>query len=171
MDAAARRLDSDTGELSLNYGRGLFTINTPRTKSAIGALDAAAIDLDGVRVEARTPFAAITATSLDGAPIGRSRRVLLTAVGRAQNTGQVLTPPAKEKSSGMSWQLTAEGRAPVIVEPVRATVRVAVPGPAEVHVLDGAGRRIRMMDSRTDRGVVEFDLTGAASIWCEVACP
>lgn len=171
MDPSARRLDSDTGELSLNYERGRLTINTPRTKSAIGTLDAGTIDLDGLRIDAGTGFATITATSLDGARIGTSRRLLLTAVGRARNTGQLITPPAKPTTSTMSWQLSAVGDPPVIVEPVRARVRLAIPGGATVHALDPTGRRIRTLDAAASNGAVEIDLGSAQTIWCEIVCP
>ncbi|MDO8541431.1 MAG: hypothetical protein Q7S40_13415 [Opitutaceae bacterium] len=168
MDPAARRLDSDTGELSLDYERGLLTINTPGTKSAIGRLAAAgALELGGMRVDARTEFAAITATSLDGQPIGRSRRVLLTSVARAENTGQGFAPPAKPRT-GNSWALPADGRPPVVTEPVRAQVRLAVPGTARVYALDSTGRRTRRLDVQTGDGTIEFNPAGAASIWCEI---
>ncbi|MFH1920173.1 MAG: hypothetical protein ABIP48_09850 [Planctomycetota bacterium] len=144
MNADTKRLESDTGELSLNYGAGLLKINTPRTKSAIGYLGKAeTIDLDGLRIDCQTEFAAVTATSLDGEPIGRSRHVLLTSVARAENTAQGFWPPTpKQRSwSVMSWMLPAEGRLPVIAEPVRAKVRLKVPGPAVVYALDPTGKR------------------------------
>lgn len=168
MDPTARRLDSDTGELSLDYGRSRLTISTPRTKSVIGEITGAAVELDGFRVGAHPGFAAITATSLDGEPIGRARRVLVTAVGRARNTGQILTPPARPPGSGMSWQLTADGAPPVLVEPVRTRVRLAMPGPATVHALDASGRRTRILDAAAAAGGVELDLASARTIWLEV---
>ncbi|MHB8902628.1 MAG: carbohydrate binding domain-containing protein, partial [Thermoguttaceae bacterium] len=60
MDGSARRLDSDTGELSLDYGRGLLTINTPRTQGAVGRLGTVgSLKLDGLEISCQTPFAAI----------------------------------------------------------------------------------------------------------------
>ena len=171
MDTKAKRLESDTGELSLDYGRGLLTIATPCTKSAIGFLaEAGRIDLNGVRIECETPFATITATSLDGKPIGQSRHVLLTSVGRAENSAQAYWPPTPEQASRnpMSWMLPAIGRLPVIVEPVRARVWLDVPGTATVYSLDSTGKRQKPLKTTTEGGMMLLDPAGAKSIWCEV---
>lgn len=162
---------SDTGQLRLDYGRRLFTINTPCTKSAIGFLrEVGSLDLDGMRVECETPFAALTATSLDGKPIGESTRVLLTSVARAENTAQGFWPPTAQQAkwSPVSWMLPGEGRLPVITEPVRATVLLAMPGRAAVYALDPSGRRQAQLKVRNDSSAVQIDPTAANSIWCEV---
>jgi hypothetical protein len=171
MEPDSKRFLSDTGELSLDYGAGLLSINTPRTKSAIGYLaEAGPVDLDGLRVECRTEFAAVTATSLDGEPIGRSRHVLLTSVGRAENTAQGFWPPTpKQRSwSVTSWMLPAEGRTPVLAEPVRAELRLKVPGTATAYPLDPSGKRRDPLRTTTDSGVLLLDPAAAKSIWCEI---
>jgi hypothetical protein len=164
-------LDSDTGELSLDYGKGLWTINTPRTKSAVGYLaKAGRIELDGLSIDCQTEFAAVTATSLDGAPIGRSRRVLLTSVARAENTAQGFWPPTPEQRSWshMSWMLPAEGRLPVIAEPVQAKLRLKVPGPATVYALDETGKRRDRVEAPGNSGMLLLNPADAQSVWCEV---
>ncbi len=173
-EPAAKRLDSDTGELSLDYGEGVLTINTARTKAAIGYLATrGAIDLHGLRIACRTPFAAVTATSLDRAPLGQSRRVLVTAVARAENTAQGFWPPTpKQRSrSHMSWMLPAEGRPPVLAEPVHAAVHVKVPGRAVVYALDPTGKRRDRVTTTGGAGVVILDPAAARSIWCEITVP
>ena len=171
MSSNAKRLDSDTGELSLDYGDGLWTINAPRTKSAVGYLaKAGQIDLDGLSIDCRTEFAAVTATSLDGAPIGRSRRVLLTSVGRVENTAQGFWPPTPKQRpwSPMSWMLPAEGRLPVIAEPVQARLGLKVPGPATVYALDATGKRRGRVEATSDSGILLLNPAAARSVWCEV---
>ncbi len=174
MDADLKRLDSDTGELSLDYGQGLLTINTPSTKSAIGYLaKAGSIDLGGLRIDCQTEFATVTATSLDGASIGRSRHVLLTSVAKVENTAQGFWPPtAKQRSWGpMSWMLPAEGRLPVIAEPVQAEVCLKVPGLATVYTLDATGKRRGTIETAGDSGVLQLNPAAAQSIWCEIVVP
>jgi hypothetical protein len=171
VDPAAKRLTSDTDELSLDYGEGLLTINTPRTKSAMGFLaEAGQLDLDGLRIDCRTEFATITATSLDDEPIGRSRRVLLTSVARAENTAQGYWPPKPQqrKWTSMSWMLPAEGRLPVLAEPVRARVQLDVPAAARVYSLDSTGKRQARLEVQTGAGMLLMDPSKAGSIWCEV---
>ena len=171
MDPDAKRFESDSGELSLDYDKGLFVIDTPRTKSAVGYLaEAGPIDLDGLHVDCRTEFAAVTATSLDGAPIGRSRHLLVTSVARAENTAQGFWPPtAQQRSwSPMSWMLPAEGRLPVLAEPVQADLRLRVPGPATVYALDPTGKRRERLQTASDSGVLLLNPAAARSIWCEI---
>jgi hypothetical protein len=171
IEPRGKRLDSDTGELSLDYGRGLLTIDTPCTKSVIGRLPKTGlVALNGLRIDCRTAFAAVTATSLDGEPIGRSRRVLLTAVARVENTSQGFVPPSpKQRTWGyMTWMLPGQGRPPVIAEPVHARIALSVPGKADVIALDPTGRRKELLASGNEAGVVTFDPATARSIWCEV---
>ncbi len=171
IEPEAKRFDSDTGELSLDYGQGCFTIRTPRTQAAVGFLaKAGPLDLGELRVACETEFAAISATSLDGEPIGRSRRVLLTSVGRAENTGLAYWPPDPKQleRNRMSWMVSASGKPPVIVEPIRATVHVLMPGHPTVYRLDPTGRRMGQVAATVAGGQLTIDLSGARSIWCEL---
>jgi uncharacterized glyoxalase superfamily protein PhnB len=171
MDGTSKRLDSDTGELSLDYGRALLTINTQRSQGVVGKLkNAGLVKLGAMRVEAETEFAAILATSLDGQPIGESRRILLTAVGRAENTAQGFWPPEPKQLrwTPVAWMLPGEGRPPVITEPIRASVSLKVPGTAKVYRLDSSGKRAGELESKTGFGTVQFNPASARSIWMEV---
>ena len=152
---------SDTGQLALDRGRGVFTVNTPRTKAAVGFLgEAGPIDLGGVTVDCATPFAAVVAVSLDDKPLGASQRVLVTAVARAENTGQAFY---RNKRS-----VPQRGRLPVIVEPVRCELRIKVPGAASVYPLDETGRRRGRMAASSASGTLHVSLDEARSPWCEV---
>jgi hypothetical protein len=121
-------------------------------------------------IDCDTEYAAVTATSLDGAAIGESRRVLLTCVARAENTAQGFWPPtAKQQSwSHMSWMLPAEGRIPVITEPVKAEISIRVPGKAVVYALDASGKQVERIECTSDAKRLRMDPSQARSIWCEV---
>ncbi len=171
MDPQAKRFDSDTGELSLDYGRGLMTVNTPRTQAAIGYLAEAGLqELDDVVIDCHSEFAAIAVTSLDGQSLGDARRVLVTAVGRSENTAQGFVVPTAQQlqRTPAAWMLPVEGRSPVIVEPIQAEVKLQVPGPAKLYALDPTGKRVRELDGAYRQGSVRLRLEGARSIWCEV---
>ncbi len=62
-------------------------------------------------------FAAITITSLDEKTLARSRRVLVTACGRCENTGMKFSDD--RRTVGRNW-----GRPPVRIEAVKATLRL-----------------------------------------------
>lgn len=175
VDADAKRFVSDTGELSLDYEHGLLTINTPNAKSVVGFLaKAGRLDLDGLTVDCKTDFASITATTLDGRPIGQSRRILVTSVARAENTGQTYWPaPPNPKSWSpfMTWQIPDWGRAPVLAEPVRANVALKVPEKASVYTLDATGKRKGEVAANNSNGTITFDPVSTRSIWCEIVVP
>ncbi|MDR3413803.1 MAG: carbohydrate binding domain-containing protein [Formivibrio sp.] len=130
---------SVTGELvwGVNGGRTV-TINTPKSKGLIGG-KAGRIDLDGVSMElleARNDWGVLLATVMTGKNFSSPGRILLTALGQMENTGQTWLDD-KKTTLGRNW-----GRAPVLVEGIGA--RVVLPVPAHrVHAwaLDERGNR------------------------------
>ncbi|MFW6161228.1 MAG: hypothetical protein ACODAJ_00575 [Planctomycetota bacterium] len=162
---ARQRYVSDTDELTLDARRHLFTIDTPRTKAAVGFLgDLGAIELGHVTIECKTPFAAILVTSLDGKPVGESEHLLVTAVARAENTGQAY--------SRNHTSVPERGRVPVLCEPVEATLALAMPGPPAVHALDPTGRPARSLETRRVGGHrYAIDLAAVRSPWLRLAAP
>jgi hypothetical protein len=131
---------SATGQLAWRYGggRGYWTANTPGTRAVVGFAGGRTHALGAVRLRLETPFAVAFVTSLDrDRPVERARRVLVTAVARARNTGMRLGT-----DSAGAPRLLAAGGAPVLMEPVRLALHVDRAGPPPVvHVLDHAGRR------------------------------
>jgi len=155
------RYISDTRELCLDAQGGVFTVNTARTKAAVGFLgEAGEIDLDGMSVNCATPFAAVLATSLDGKPLGRSRHVLVTAVARAENTGQAFS---KNRTI-----VPERGREPVLAEPVRCRVTLKMPAAARAFALDETGKRRGTVPVEFKEGSIRLDTTGVRSPWCEL---
>lgn len=158
---AEHRYVSDTGELVLDRAPGVLLVQTPKTKGIVGFLgQAGRIDLGGLAVECSTPFAAVVVTSLDGQPLGTSRRMLITAVARAENSGQAFT--------GGKRSVPARGRKPVLAEPVRCNLTIALPTSAKVYPLDPTGKRRDAMAAQYDQGTLHLDLEGVQSPWCEV---
>ncbi len=152
---------SDTGQLRLDCGRGLFRIDTPRSQGAVGVLAAAgAVGLSAVTIQSKTPFAAVLATALDDAALGQSRRVLVTAVARAENTGQAF--------AGGKRSVPNRGRLPVLVEPVVGRVELSVSGRATAYALDPTGKRGQPIALSSSGGRVAIDLETLHSPWCEV---
>lgn len=155
------RYVSDTGELVLDRTPGVLLIQTPKTKGFVGFLNQiGSIDLGGLTIEGSTPFAAIVVSALDGQPLGTSRRMLITAVARAENSGQAF--------SGDKQSVPERGRSPVLAEPVRCTVTLAVPGPATVFPLDPSGKRRVPVAVPADSQRMRLNLEGVKSPWCEV---
>ena len=155
---------SDTGELVLDTRRGVFAINTPHTKGAVGFLaGAGAIELGDLSVRCTTPFAAVVLTTFDGRPLEQSRRILLTAVGRAENTGQAFTEAERTVRT-----VSEHGRLPVLVEPIQGEVRLSKLGRAQVWALDATGKRCGQLQAVSAGGALVVKLDQAHSPWCEI---
>lgn len=127
-------LTSDTGELRKFVGDGLFLLDTPRSKFAVGDLSSMGRDgrvLSGVEVKSPETFAALTLTSLDAepTPVERARRVLVCLVGNSRNEaaviqGRTIIDPGWEKSRA------------VLAEPLEATLSFpSSPSPIRVFKL------------------------------------
>lgn len=112
---------------------GVVVIDSARTQGALGFIGGKRSECQNVRIAARTLLCQVVLTSLDDRPLPQSRCLLLTAVARAENTGQVYTPRRDS--------LLDEGRAPILMEPVVATLTLKGIRALRVHVLDHHGRR------------------------------
>jgi hypothetical protein len=120
-EATPGPIRSDTGELVWSIAgerSGLVTVDTPRTKAVIGRLGGRKVELDGLTVsmpETDSNFAAITLTAMDGKPLAESERILVTAVGRVENTRMGWNE--EHTSVADRW-----GTAPTIAEGVTAEI-------------------------------------------------
>ena len=106
---------SDTGELYRNWEKNLGIVNTDMTKCAYGYLAKnGEIELSGVKINCKTDYAVIAMSSLTDAPITSSDNILLTTVGRAQNT-----------DAKFVGDLTTDiGKPPVIIENIEAEIEI-----------------------------------------------
>jgi hypothetical protein len=140
---AGPRYASDTSELVWDLsskGRGVVTVNAPRSKAVIGYGGGKRFDLGGVVLEpgptAQDGWSTLTVTALEGDLAGGPARLLVTATGLAENTGMTWKSAARD-SVGRHW-----GTAPSLVEGVPA--RVTLPASAaqvRAWALDERGRR------------------------------
>jgi hypothetical protein len=157
---------SDTGQLRRDWKLGVGTVDAPRSQAAYGFLGAAGqIALSDVRLSIGTPFAVVAVSSLDGQPIERSRHLLVTAVGRVENTGMVFNLTRTQLKNG--------GSGPVVCEPVigRATIRTRERS-FQVYAIapDGARRPLRKIEAG-DEGLVLPLEASAGTIYYELAAP
>jgi len=155
---SAPPLRSDTGELNWQVDEkrgGLVTIDTPRTKAVIGRLGGRKVELEGLTVtmpETDTNFAAVTLTAMDGKPLAESGRILITAVGRVENTGMGWNQDHTSVSD--RW-----GTAPTIAEGVTADLLLGSRlAEATFAPLDGRGQPRDPRTLQSDDGTLAFRL-------------
>jgi len=120
VDPKAGEVTSDTGELYRSWQKKMGWINTPNTKAVYGFVGGKGkIQLSGVAVTVVTDFATIAISSLTDQPIEESTSLLLTAVGRADNT----EVRYDEESGLIPYKIqTDPGHGPILVEVIHADI-------------------------------------------------
>jgi hypothetical protein len=114
-------------------GHGIFSSTGPGAFAWVGHSGAT----PGSLVNLQSPaFAAITLVATDGRSLSTSKRLLITACGRCENTAMKFSPDRSTLTSNF-------GKAPVLVETVDATIRLPgalASGAWELQPLDASGR-------------------------------
>jgi len=142
------------GELVHDALHGTLLVDTARSQAFAGFRPAQAVKLQNVELELESPFAVVIVTALDDAPIAESKRLLVSALGNAVNSGMTL-------SFGRN-HLENVGSAPVLVEPIvgRVSLRVgSSPSRASVYALGPSGERDHAVDVDESAGAVRFRLS------------
>lgn len=118
-----KTVTSDTGELYKNIEEQYGIINSPRTQALYGYIGSnKTLKTKDITVKCKTDFAAIAFSSLTDAPISESDNILITAVGRVSNTGEV-------RENGL---LTEIGTTPILAEVIEAEIEIKNATPAMV---------------------------------------
>jgi hypothetical protein len=111
---------------------GWFTIDTPATQGVVGFAAGQKFDLTDMTIEPTTPFGDIYVTAQEpDATLGNTKAMLVVALGRARNTGMKIA----------GGQLLTPGKAPILLEPIAATITLKRQGNPTVYLLDHAGHR------------------------------
>jgi len=143
------------GDVMVDMNGQRFTVSTPRThggfaESGLLRTDKLAFSLDG--------HAALWVSSLDGAEIGKSRRMLLTHLPDVLQTDTTFENP--DRRIMLSW-----GRLPFLMRRAKAKVTLkAGPRDFEVWALRHDGTRLCKVPSRrTENGHLSFALDTASN--------
>jgi hypothetical protein len=108
---------SDTRQLYRNVKKKTGWIDSPQTKAVYGFVGKEGkIELDGLDITVMTDFATVAISSLSDEPICSSGNMLLTAVGRADNTGSRYNEDHTESLD--------IGHGPIQVEIIEAVIEI-----------------------------------------------
>jgi hypothetical protein len=162
-------LTSDTGELKWDLasaGRGVISINTPRTKAVIGHATNQVWNLGEISLAPGTNqlgWCTLGATLTRGTSFTNDCNALVVASGWWENTGQVWKDADKD-SVGNQW-----GGAPILMEVVPFTLTLPVgTNRVSAWVLDERGqRRSTLPVTGSSSNAIIGVGTNAGSIWYE----
>lgn len=138
ISAGRNFVRSDTGELTRNWVKGYQIIDTDKTQAVHGWVGGENLRLKRTSFDITTPKAAVAVSSLDGEAIGKSRRMLISAVARA-----VPSPG---------------GRMPMLSEPVKGRIHIAGPRGLKLVPLAGDGSKLRALNAEYADGKYVIEL-------------
>lgn len=130
-----------TGELVWDTGRGLVTIDSPRTQALIGFVGAGPVRTRDVGFALQTPFAVAMVSSLDGQPIAVSKRLLVSTSADARWTGVTVSQTGDE--------ILSTGRWPFLMQPVEGQLTLPGGGKTTVYRLAADGARLGQLAADT----------------------
>ena len=131
IDEKARIIRSNTGELNLDYGKNLCTLNAPKAQGVTGFFGKQnSVQLADVDIKCTNDYATILAVSLDGKPLRNSGKILVQ-VGTKCRPTDWRQSPTKIKLEGREidgFRVDDFGKAPwqVVKAQAEITVRNAV---------------------------------------------
>ena len=109
----------------------LTSVQTPKSQAVIGRAGSSAFNLPGVVVNFKTPFVSTFFTPLDDRSLAQSRHILITALAQGRQTGT--------RYSADGTRLEATDTAPLLLEPVQATIKFVGTKPVSVTACDHYG--------------------------------
>ena len=149
IDHTAKKVISSTGELELDYGRGVLRINGARVQGASGNLRALGkCELGDVILESNLELGHLVVVPLDGKTIGDSRKLLIQVMSEEQNSGW-----ETELLGDGKLRIKSIGQDPWVFKALNGTVRFkrADAGQFKVTALDGNG--VAVADPGTAREI------------------
>ncbi|MGQ9609283.1 MAG: hypothetical protein ACUVWN_08270 [bacterium] len=152
VDTSLGYVISDTNQLYRNWKERIGTTDTAYTKTAYGFIgEKETIQMNGLKLSIKTPFATVAVSSLTDMPIEESNKILLTAIGRAENTGF--------KYNIFHTQMLDRGKGPILIEPIEAQIELknSVMN-LSVWAIGPDGTRIKKIKSEKENGYLKFDI-------------
>ncbi len=143
---------SANGQLYRNWREGYGVIDSPRTKCAYGFLGAFCVKngplgLDGLAVDCRTDFAVVALSSLTDDALDRTDSILLSAIGRAENTDARFDGD----------QMLEYGHAPITAELIEADIELKTVRPnLAVWAVNAEGFYVGRLPAAYEDGVLRF---------------
>jgi hypothetical protein len=130
IDRDKKTITSSTGEIVWDYGRGLLTVNSPKSQAVTGFLaQAGPVKLGDVTIESHNEYGTIHVISLDGQPLSSSKKILI----------QAFTEEKMYGFKSINGRIQDIGRAPITVRDIDAKVTLTNGAGLKAVVLDEQG--------------------------------
>lgn len=142
IDHDKKTVRSNTGEIELDHGQGILTVNAPRAQAAAGFLRAASpIRLRDIDLEVRNEYIAIQVVSLDAKDLSTSKNILVQAGTTARPYGFADKPVTRNQEGGTieGFEITQLGTSPWNLDENDFDLLIRNPTISAAYALDANG--------------------------------
>ncbi|WP_435015699.1 hypothetical protein TA3x_003245 [Tundrisphaera sp. TA3] len=130
VDRGRKRVASSHGQLRLDYGQGVLTIDAPSAQGVLGNLGSAgSVRTKDLAITSKLDLMAVVAVALDDMPLATSRKILLQVMTEEKASGFRTSPGASGAKT-----IASIGQDPWLVRQVEGTVRLNRPDAASLKV-------------------------------------
>jgi hypothetical protein len=148
IDHGAKTVEGETGEIKLDYGKGICTVNSPKAQGVCGFLRLLPdVGLADVKIHSENEYATILAVSMDDLALKDSHRILVQVGTTARPTGWQDEPADFKSQDGKQsfhgFKILKTGTMPWQIVNTDATVTVGNAGLTKVTLLDASGYPVR----------------------------
>ncbi len=153
IDTENKVVTSNTGQIKLDWAKGVATVTSPKSQGVAGFLKAAGgqFDLPSVKITCENEYASVQVVSMDDKPIIASDKLLIQVGTTARWTGWSTKPATFENGEKTvdGEQILLTGKPPMRVADTKVTLRVTNARATKATLLDANGYRV--MDIDMDR--------------------
>jgi len=160
LDTARKIVKSNTGEIRLNYGKGIAVIDAPCAQGATGFLSQSPgpIALTDVTIRSHDTYASVAVVAMDDRPIRTSRKVLVQVGTTQRPTGWQDTTIDGQSgpANTIRYRVVDSGKNPWQILKADLTLSVRNPTLRTAVVLDANGMPVRRIALRPTSGAVSL---------------
>jgi hypothetical protein len=148
-----------------SFTKGRIAIDTPFTSALAGWSEGRPAKFTIFTIEPRSTYVAVAVSSMDRNPIERSKRLLVSMIGRIAPTGMAWND---------NWKrgVADPGHPPLKLEPVQASIAWRGKNSITVYPLDNSGKRLAPLELAGGAGDIRINLdSSAGTIHWEILVP
>ncbi len=162
IDTDAKIVRSKTGEVVIDYGKGLCTINAPNAQGVAGFLKhvGGSFELTDVRILSTNDYATLQVVAMDDKPIATSSKLLIQAGTVARPTGWTVRDITFEHSKKQvkGQQIVTTGKPPYRIAKTHATITIRNSVLGKATALDAGGYPIKELPVERDGKTITIKL-------------
>jgi hypothetical protein len=155
IDRENKMLRSVTGQITTDYGRGVYMVDAPKCQGAAGFLATRPeIKLKDVVIRSKNAYASVILVPLDDLPLAKSRQVLVQVGTVARPRGWVARN-RKIEAGGVvhdGFQILRMGEMPLMIANTETSVTIANPALKRATALDLNGQPQKSVITMTSDG-------------------